>query len=118
MSCCILAAFLLAQCAATLRRWGRFLGLVAPAPDAPNDTLYARVRAYAARPAVRRLVIVAVLVEAGVVTSWLALEHRDHVNEFAARTLAVLRGEPAPGTVICTTKPVAQTRVALARPTE
>jgi hypothetical protein len=93
MACCIIAAFLIAQAVATLRRWGMFWGLVAVPEGAVVDTAMARVQGWLALPRVRLAVAVIAIVELGVVANWAYFEHGEHIYQIADQTYSAFRGE-------------------------
>lgn len=93
MACCLLAAFLLAQAMATLRRWGMFWGIVRVPQGDVADTLAARLRGWFARPLVRRTAFALIVVELLSVGSWAYLRHGDHIAQLADIGWSRLHGE-------------------------
>ncbi|MFN3817719.1 hypothetical protein [Blastomonas sp.] len=81
MVCCLIAAFLVAQFVAMLRRWGMFWGLITIPQGVQMDTAYSRVARVLAKPAVRRTVLATLLVELTVGSAWLYTEHGTHIAE-------------------------------------
>lgn len=102
MACCIIAAFLLAQAMAVLRRWGIFWGVVRPVAGEDADTVYQRIGAWLARPAVRRTVTVAAAVELMVLGTWVYQEHGTHLYRLADQGIGQLRGERIVYGEVCT----------------
>lgn len=101
MACCILAAFLIAQCMATLRRWGVFWHLL-PVPEGENpDTALTRLNTWLRRPRVRAGIACAVMVELTVLGSWVYVEHGRHIAEFADVQWAHLHGERVVYAKVC-----------------
>lgn len=93
MACCLLAAFLFAQCMAMLRRWGMFWGLVpTPSGEIP-DTAYTRLKGWFARPVVRWAVAAGVAIELGLLGVWTYTEHGTHIVEIADTAWARLHGK-------------------------
>lgn len=108
MYCCLLAAFLLTQSAAMLRRWGKFLGIVSPEAAEPADTLYRRVRAFfVARGGLRCVAGLATAVglvaaaEITLVSGWLFIDHHQHVTYLIECPAAESRGQPFIPSPIC-----------------
>lgn len=58
-----------------------------------QNTFYRRLCCLLARPSVRRFVVAAVFVEAGLVVGGLSIEHREHIAEFSGYAIAQFRGE-------------------------
>jgi hypothetical protein len=70
MACCLIAAFLVAQAMAMLRRWAVFWGLM-PVPEGEvADTIFTRIAAVLRRPRVRMTVAALLMVELAGVGSW------------------------------------------------
>ncbi len=93
MACCIIAAFLLAQFVAMIRRWGVFWGVVKADPGEDADTVFRRIRIWFARPAVRRTAFVLAAVELVVLGGWAYTEHGAHLYRIADQAAGRLRGE-------------------------
>ncbi len=93
MACCIIAAFILAQIMATVRRWGVFWGLVKPVEGEDADTIYRRIWLWLARPTVRKVVMALMLVEISAFGSWLYLAHGTHLYQLADQTMGTMRGQ-------------------------
>jgi hypothetical protein len=82
-ACCVIAAFILAQCMATLRRWGMFWGLVTIPEGESAATLFSTMRAYLLRPRVRVAISAVAAVELIAVCSWLYVAHGTHFAQLA-----------------------------------
>lgn len=94
MACCVLAAFLVAQLVALLRRWGIFWGVVRPQADEDGSRTALRwLRARVARPRVRRALAIAVAFEIGAAGTWLYAAHGSHLYRLADEGVSRLRGE-------------------------
>jgi hypothetical protein len=116
MACCLLAAFLLAQAMATLRRWGMFWGLVrVPEGEVPN-TLAGQMRGWFARPAVRRTAFALVCVELLAVGSWAYLRHGEHIAQIADIGWSRLRGEHVVYAQMCSMSGETSVRLVLNHP--
>jgi hypothetical protein len=83
MACCVIAAFIIAQCVATLRRWGMFWGIVRVPEGETAATLFSSMRAYLARPAVRATVSALLAVEIIAASSWIYVAHGTHIAQLA-----------------------------------
>lgn len=93
MACCLIAAFLFAQCMAMLRRWGVFWGVL-PVPEGDfADTVFTRTLAFFRRPRVRMAVTALVAVELFAVGVWVKTEHGTHIAELADMGWSGLNGE-------------------------
>lgn len=93
MACCVIAAFLVAQLVAMLRRWGMFWGVVAVPEGEVVDTAWSTVRGWLDRPRVRIAVTILALVELGFVANWIYFEHGTHIYQIADQTMSAFRGE-------------------------
>lgn len=93
MSCCILAALLIAHIMAVLRRWAVFLGLVPPREYDDADTLPGRMRAWSARPKLRATLGVLVAVELLAGGTWIYAEHGTHLYRLGDQAYSAMRGE-------------------------
>lgn len=93
MACCVIAAFLIAQCIAMLRRWGVFWGVLPVPAGEVADTAFTRTAAWLRRPQVRLALSAAVAVELMAVGSWVYLEHGEHVARIADAGWAELHGQ-------------------------
>ena len=93
MACCIIAALILAQITATLRRWAVFWGLVPPGEFDDPDTLFRRIRTWLARPVVRTTVAALVVVEAGAFGGWVYVAHGDHIVRLTDQAISAMHGE-------------------------
>lgn len=102
MACCVLAALLLGQLVALLRRWGIFWGVVRPREyEDGSNTALAWARARLATPGLRRGLVVAVVLELGIVP-WIAVEHGAHLYRLADVAVSRLRGERVLYLGVCT----------------
>lgn len=101
MACCVIAAFLLAQCMATLRRWGTFWGLVPVAEGEVADTVFTRTSAWLARPRVRAAIAAVVVVELMTVGGWAYAQHRTHITQLADQGWSRLHGQHVVYADIC-----------------
>lgn len=93
MACCILAAILIAQIMAVLRRWAVFFGVARPGEFDDPDTLPRRIRAWLARPRVRAVVGILVAVELLTAGSWVYIEHGTHLYRLGDQAYATMRGQ-------------------------
>ena len=93
MACCVIAAFILAQFVATLRRWGVFWGLVEPEGDEAANTLSAKLRAFFFSDRGRRVVRGVVALEFVALSAWLTVFHGEHLYELADIGLSRLEGK-------------------------
>ncbi len=84
MACCLIALLLLAQCMATLRRWGAFWGLAPVPAGIEYDTVYVRARRWMGRRDVRIGIAAVVAVELGLLGSWLYVDHGRHIAMIVA----------------------------------
>ena len=84
MACCLIALMLLAQCMATLRRWGAFWGLTPVPPGIEYDTVYVRAGRWMGRRDVRIGIVAVVAVELGLLGSWLYFDHGEHIAMIAS----------------------------------
>jgi hypothetical protein len=82
-ACCVIAAFILAQCIETLRRWGMFWGIVAVPEGETAATLFSTIRGYLILPKVRAAISVLAAVEIIAVCSWLYIAHGTHIVQLA-----------------------------------
>lgn len=83
MACCVMAAFLFAQCVYVLRRWGRFWGLLPRGDDLELVTALDMARAWLRKPLVRASVCVLVTVELSAFGTWVWVDHHDHLLALA-----------------------------------
>lgn len=93
MTCCIIAALILAHIMATVRRWGVFWGVVRPVEGDDAETIYRRIGLWLARPRVRTVVVALVMVEIAAFGSWVTLAHGTHLYRLADQTVGTLRGQ-------------------------
>jgi hypothetical protein len=82
-ACCVIAAFILAQCIEMLRRWGMFWGLVSIPEGETAETLFSVMRSYLQRPKVRTAVSIFATVEIVAVCGWLYVAHGAHIAQLA-----------------------------------
>jgi hypothetical protein len=93
MACCLIAAFLVAQAMAMLRRWAIFWGLV-PVPEGEvADTVFTRTAGWLRRPTVRMGIAALLVVELTGVGSWLYFEHGAHIAQLADIGWSRLHGQ-------------------------
>ncbi|HUD93556.1 hypothetical protein [Sphingobium sp.] len=93
MACCLIAAFLIAQAMAMLRRWAVFWGLM-PVPEGEvADTIFIRISAFLRRPRVRMAAIALLLVELAGVGAWLYYDHGTHIAQLADIGWSRLHGQ-------------------------
>lgn len=104
MTCCILAALLLAHLMAVVRRWGMFWGVVRVPEGADYDTAYRRLGDWLARPPVRRTVTALVAVEALAFGGWAYAAHGHHLYQIGDQAIGRLRGERIVYTEVCGSK--------------
>lgn len=93
MACCILAAFILAQIMAMVRRWGIFWGVVKPVEGEDADNVYQRIKAWFALPKVRAAVFAIAAIEFAAFGSWVYLEHGEHLYRLGDQAAARMRGD-------------------------
>lgn len=93
MACCVIAAFIVAQIVATLRRWGMFWGVVAIPEGETVTTIYARMRARMAAPRVRAAVFAVIVLETAGLSTWVYVEHGEHLVELADIGWGRLKGQ-------------------------
>jgi hypothetical protein len=93
MACCLIAAFLVAQAMAMLRRWAMFWGLM-PVPEGEvADTAFTRIAAWLRRPRVRAGITALLLVELTGVGVWLYVDHGAHIAQLADIGWSRLHGQ-------------------------
>jgi hypothetical protein len=102
MVCCLIAAFLVAQFVAMLRRWGMFWGLIAVPKGVQMETAYSRAARVLARPFVRQTVLAALLIELTVGGAWLYTEHGTHIAEEVDIAWSALYDEQVVYVGLCT----------------
>ena len=93
MACCVIAAFLLAQFVAMIRRWGVFWGVVNAHPGEAADTVFRHIRSWFARPAIRRTAFALAAIELAALSGWVYTEHGAHLYRIADQAAGRLRGE-------------------------
>lgn len=99
MACCLIAMMLVAQCMATLRRWGAFWGLV-PVPDGIEyKTVFDHARDWFRRPVVRAVLAIVVVGGLAAGSAWIHGDHRHHVAQLADEARA--SGQPAIAAPAC-----------------
>jgi hypothetical protein len=114
MACCVIAAFLIAQCVAMLRRWGVFWGLLPVPDDEIADTIFTRTAAVLQRPRVRASIAAALTFELALLGGWVYVEHGTHVAELADIGWAHLNGERVVYADMCGVHGENRVRLALA----
>jgi hypothetical protein len=82
-ACCVIAAFIMAQCIATVKRWGMFWGIVSIPEGETAETLFSTMRAFLSRPRVRAAISAVVAVEIVALSSWLYVAHGTHIAQLA-----------------------------------
>jgi hypothetical protein len=101
MACCLLAALILAQIVATVRRWGIFWGVVRPHEWEDQETVYGRIAAWLARPRVRRTVTALAAAELALLGGWVYTAHGTHLYQIGDQALGRIRGETIVYADIC-----------------
>lgn len=101
MTCCILAALLLAHMMAVLRRWGMFWGVVQVPVGVEFDTAYQRLRRWLARPQVRKVVVGLFLFEAMTFSGWAYAAHGQHIYQAGDQAIGWLRGQTIVYAEVC-----------------
>jgi hypothetical protein len=93
MACCLIAAFLVAQAMAMLRRWAVFWGLM-PVPEGDvADTVFTRAAAWLRRPRVRLGLCALLVAELIGVGTWLYIDHGTHIAQLADIGWSRLHGQ-------------------------
>lgn len=92
MACCVLAAFILAQCVATVRRWGMFWGLIAIPEGESARTLFGVIRTYLVSPKGRLLVSAVIAAEIVALGGWTYVHHGQHLLRMADIAWGRLQG--------------------------
>jgi hypothetical protein len=93
MVCCLIAAFLVAQFVAMVRRWGIFWGVVQSREHEDSDTIYRRIKIWFAHPTVRRTAFALAAIELAVLGGWTYTEHGAHLYRIADQAVGKLRGQ-------------------------
>lgn len=93
MACCVIAAFLLAQIVAMVRRWGIFWGVVRPVDGEDATTALSVTLAWLRRPQVKRAVFALGAVELALFSGWVYTAHGTHLYQLGDQTLGSIRGE-------------------------
>jgi hypothetical protein len=101
MACCLLAALILAQIVATVRRWGIFWGVVRPHEWENPETVFNRIAAWFARPRVKRTVTALAAVELALLGGWVYTAHGTHLYQVGDQALGRIRGETIVYADIC-----------------
>jgi hypothetical protein len=101
MACCLLAALILAQIVATVRRWGIFWGVVRPHEWEARETVFNWLAAWLARPQVKRAVFALAAVELAVFSGWVYVAHGTHVYQLGDQALGEMRGETIVYSGVC-----------------
>jgi hypothetical protein len=115
MTCCILAALLVAHIVAMIRRWGMYWGLVRVPDGVEFDTAYQRMRRWLARPIARRIVAVLAVIEVGAFGSWLTLEHGNHLYQIGDQAIGRLRGQTIVYAQVCGSRGARSVRLVFPR---
>jgi hypothetical protein len=116
MACCLLAAFLLAQAMATVRRWGMFWGIVRIPEGEVADTLAARWRGWFAQPVVRWTALALGCVELLAVGTWTYVRHGEHIAQLADMSWSRLHGQHVVYAGMCGMDGRTSVRLVLNRP--
>ncbi len=93
MACCILAAIILGQILATVRRWGIFWGVVTPHEWENPETVLNRIEAWFARPRVKRAVFAVAGLELAALASWVTVAHGTHLYQLGDQFAGSLQGQ-------------------------
>lgn len=92
-ACCLIAAFLVAQAMAMLRRWAVFWGLM-PVPEGQvADTAFTRLKTWLRRPRVRIGMAALLVAELSGASLWLYLAHGAHIAQEADIVWSRLHGQ-------------------------
>lgn len=103
MACCVLAAILLGQLVALLRRWGIFWGFVrARDYEDGGNTALAWAKARLATRHAKRGLAAAVAIEIGLLGGWVYAFHGAHLYRLADVAVSRLRGEHVVYVGVCT----------------
>jgi hypothetical protein len=101
MACCLLAALILAQIVATVRRWGIFWGVVRPHEWENPETVFNRIAAWLSRPRVKRTVTALAAIELALLGGWVYTAHGTHIYQIGDQALGRIRGETIVYSPIC-----------------
>lgn len=101
MACCLIAAFLVAQAMAMLRRWAVFWGLMSVPEGEVADTIFTRIAAVLRRPRVRMAVAALLVVELAGVGIWLYRDHGTHIVQLADIGWSRLHGQHVVYAAMC-----------------
>jgi hypothetical protein len=82
-ACCVIAAFIMAQCIATVKRWGMFWGVVKVPEGETAATLFSTMRTYLAAPKVRAAISAIAAAEIIALFSWIYVAHGTHIAQLA-----------------------------------
>ncbi|PXA86461.1 hypothetical protein DMC47_34795 [Nostoc sp. 3335mG] len=105
MACCVLAALLLGQLIALLRRWGIFWGLVrARDYEDGSNTALNWAKARLATPRAKRALAAAFVVEVGLLGTWVYTRHGAHLYRLADVAVSRMQGERIVYIGVCTPK--------------
>lgn len=103
MACCVLAALLLGQLVALLRRWGIFWGLVrAREYEDGGNTALAWAKARLASRQAKRGLAAMVVIEIGLLGGWVYTFHGAHLYRLADVAVSRLQGEHVVYVGVCT----------------
>lgn len=101
MACCLLAALILAQIVATVRRWGIFWGVVRPHEWENPETVINRIAAWLSRPRVKRTVTALAAIELVLLGGWVYTAHGTHLYQVGDQALGRIRGETIVYAPVC-----------------
>lgn len=118
MACCVIASFIIAQCVATVRRWGMFWGLISVPEGETADTLYGLMRGYLNSRAGRMVVCSVVAFEFAAAAGWVYVNHGEHVREFVDVAWARLQGDTVVYGKYCTKDGLTKARLLLPQPAQ
>jgi hypothetical protein len=105
MACCVLAALLLGQLVALLRRWGIFWGLVrARDYEDGGNTALVWAKARLASPRAKRGLAAMVAIEIVLLGGWIYTFHGAHLYRLADVAVSRLQGERVVYVGVCTPK--------------
>lgn len=93
MACCLIAAFLVAQMMAMLRRWAVFWGLIPVPQGEVADTVFTRLSVWLRRPRVRIGIVALLAAELVGVGGWLYSAHGAHIVQLADIGWSRLHGQ-------------------------
>lgn len=119
MACCLLAAMILAQITATIRRWGVFWGVVRPYEGEEYDTVYRRIGAWLHQPRVKAAVFAVAAVEFVALSGWVYVAHGAHLYQLGDQLAGAARGQQIVYAQVCGDRTRERAvRIVLERPRE